>query len=90
LTWGRYIWKGDGAARTFCSESNSDIKGLEIESEQGVELVLVVKVRMSETGGDGRLKGGEILIVGGVETFFLHKLPQPFDEVQVGRIWGEK
>jgi hypothetical protein len=34
-----------------------------------VELILVLKVRMIETGGNGCLKRGEILIVGGVEAF---------------------
>lgn len=54
---------------------------MEIEREQGVKLMFVDIVGMSQTIRDGQLEGSEIRVVDGVKTLFLHELPEPLNEI---------
>ncbi len=39
---------------------------------------------------NGRLKGRELFVILRVQTLLFDKLPEPFDEIQVGRVRGQK
>jgi len=49
----------------------------------------VFPLRFSQAIQKGLLELGERLIIPGVETLLLDRLPEPFDQIQVGSIGGQ-
>jgi hypothetical protein len=46
--------------------------------------------RFCQTLGDGLLERFKVFIVGVVETFFAHETPEPLNQIEIGRIGGQK
>ena len=59
-------------------------------SKQARQFFLVFARCFMETGFDSRWEIGEVLIMMRVQTLRLDKFPEPFDEIEMGGIGGQK
>ena len=57
---------------------------LEIECQQGVELGLMASAGIGQTIDDRLFEWSKLRIIPPMEALGLDKLPEPFDEVEVG------
>ena len=62
----------------------SRFEDLEIECQQGVELGLMAAVGIGQTIDDRLFERPKLRIIPPMEALSLYKLPESFDEVEVG------
>jgi hypothetical protein len=65
-------------------------KGLKLEGKKGTKGRSVSGGRLRQATRDGFFEQGEILVIGIIEAFLLHELPQPLDQIEIGRVRWEK
>ncbi len=64
------------------------LESLKCKSQQTIEGSLVTAHRFGQTLADGLLEWFKVLIVVAVETFFAHKAPQAFNQIERGEYGG--
>src|SRR5258708_4076711 len=78
--------------RSYTSHGHklSFFEALKTEGEERIEGGFVRGMSLVEASGNSRLETGKVSVVMGIQTLFAHKLPQTFNQVEVGRIGRQK
>ncbi len=63
---------------------------LELQSKQRTQACFLVLVGLMQAGGDGLAKLGKRGVIAGIQTLGFRKFPQPFDQIEIGRIGRKK
>ncbi len=65
------------------------VNQLKFQREQGGKFGFMAALGVLQTVDDGLFKGGERGVVAPMETLGFHKLPEPFNEIEIRGIGGQ-